>query len=164
MYAYQNVGAKIQEDLSEAPVIIGVKQVPSDQLIPNRTYCFFSHTIKAQEANMPLLNAILEKNIRLLDYERMCDRQGQHVVVFGKYTGVAGMINILNGLGLCLLILGHHTPFMVCYYLSITHPSWYVPSTWASHPSCTLDLPIITATQRWQNSQFVTLAMKFRWA
>ncbi|KAK8728052.1 hypothetical protein OTU49_009365, partial [Cherax quadricarinatus] len=72
-------------------------------------------------------------NIRLLDYERMCDRQGQRVVVFGKYTGVAGMINILNGLGLCLLILGHHTPFMVCYYLGITHPSWYVPSTWASH-------------------------------
>ncbi|XP_069953789.1 alpha-aminoadipic semialdehyde synthase, mitochondrial isoform X3 [Cherax quadricarinatus] len=77
MLVYQNVGAKIQEDLSEAPVIIGVKQ-----------------------------------NIRLLDYERMCDRQGQHVVAFGKYTGVACMINILNGLGLCLLILGHHTPFM----------------------------------------------------
>nr|XP_053632278.1 alpha-aminoadipic semialdehyde synthase, mitochondrial-like isoform X1 [Cherax quadricarinatus]XP_053632279.1 alpha-aminoadipic semialdehyde synthase, mitochondrial-like isoform X1 [Cherax quadricarinatus]XP_053632280.1 alpha-aminoadipic semialdehyde synthase, mitochondrial-like isoform X1 [Cherax quadricarinatus]XP_053632281.1 alpha-aminoadipic semialdehyde synthase, mitochondrial-like isoform X1 [Cherax quadricarinatus]XP_053632282.1 alpha-aminoadipic semialdehyde synthase, mitochondrial-l len=109
---YQNVGAKIQEDLSEAPVIIGVKQVPIDQLIPNRTYCFFSLTIKAQEANMPLLDAILENNIRLLDYERMCNRQGQHVVAFGKYTGVACMINILNGLGLCLLILGHHTPFM----------------------------------------------------
>ncbi|KAK8721919.1 hypothetical protein OTU49_012634, partial [Cherax quadricarinatus] len=112
MQAYQNVGAKIQEDLSEAPVIIGVKQVPIDQLIPNRTYCFFSHTIKAQEANMPLLDAILEKNIRLLDYERMCDRQGQRVVAFGKYAGVAGMINILNGLGLRLLALGHHTPFM----------------------------------------------------
>nr|XP_053652789.1 alpha-aminoadipic semialdehyde synthase, mitochondrial-like [Cherax quadricarinatus] len=112
LQAYQNVGAKIQEDLSEAPVIIGVKQVPIDQLIPNRTYCFFSHTIKAQEANMPLLDAILEKNIRLLDYERMCDRQGQRVVAFGKYAGVAGMINILNGLGLRLLALGHHTPFM----------------------------------------------------
>ncbi|KAG7155794.1 Alpha-aminoadipic semialdehyde synthase-like [Homarus americanus] len=102
----------MQEDLSEAPVIIGVKQVPIDQLIPNRTYCFFSHTIKAQEANMPLLEAILEKNIRLLDYERMCDEQGQRVVAFGKYAGVAGMINILNGLGLRLLALGHHTPFM----------------------------------------------------
>lgn len=61
LQAYQNVGAKIQEDISEAPVIIGVKQVPIDQLIPHRTYCFFSHTIKAQEANMPLLDAILEK-------------------------------------------------------------------------------------------------------
>ncbi|XP_069936749.1 alpha-aminoadipic semialdehyde synthase, mitochondrial-like [Cherax quadricarinatus] len=61
---------------------------------------------------MLLLDAILEKNIRLLDHEHMCDRQGQCVVAFGKYTGVAGMINILNGLGLCLLILGRHTPFM----------------------------------------------------
>lgn len=112
MQAYQNVGAKIQEDISEAPVIIGVKQVPIDQLIPNRTYCFFSHTIKAQEANMALLDAILEKNIRLLDYEKLCDQQGQRVVAFGKYAGVAGMINILNGLGLRLLALGHHTPFM----------------------------------------------------
>lgn len=112
MQAYQNAGAKIQEDISEAPVVIGVKQVPIDQLIPNRTYCFFSHTIKAQEANMPLLDAILEKNIRLIDYERMCDERGQRVVAFGKYAGVAGMINILNGLGLRLLALGHHTPFM----------------------------------------------------
>ncbi|XP_076056603.1 lysine ketoglutarate reductase/saccharopine dehydrogenase isoform X2 [Oratosquilla oratoria] len=112
MQAYQNAGAKIQEDISDAPIVIGVKQVPIDQLIPNRTYCFFSHTIKAQEANMPLLDAILEKNIRLLDYEKMCDINGQRVVAFGKYAGVAGMINILHGLGLRLLALGHHTPFM----------------------------------------------------
>ncbi|XP_064107735.1 alpha-aminoadipic semialdehyde synthase, mitochondrial-like [Macrobrachium nipponense] len=112
MQAYQNAGAKIKEDISEAPVVIGVKQVPIDQLIPNRTYCFFSHTIKAQEANMPLLDAILEKNIRLIDYEKMCDERGQRVVAFGKYAGVAGMINILHGLGLRLLALGHHTPFM----------------------------------------------------
>ena len=61
MQAYQNIGATIQEDLSEAHVIIGVKQVPIDQLVPNKTYGFFSHTIKAQEANMPLLDALLEK-------------------------------------------------------------------------------------------------------
>ncbi|XP_063854254.1 alpha-aminoadipic semialdehyde synthase, mitochondrial-like [Scylla paramamosain] len=112
MQAYQSVGARIQEDITEAEVIIGVKQVPIDQLTPHKTYCFFSHTIKGQEANMPLLDAILEKNIRLIDYERMCDREGQRVVAFGKYAGVAGMINILNGLGLRLLALGHHTPFM----------------------------------------------------
>lgn len=43
----------------------------------------------------------------------MCDEQGQRVVAFGKYAGKAGMINILHGLGLRLLALGHHTPFMV---------------------------------------------------
>lgn len=54
-------GAQIQEDISDASVIFGVKQVPIDALIPGKTYCFFSHTIKAQESNMPLLDAILEK-------------------------------------------------------------------------------------------------------
>lgn len=62
---------------------------------------------------MPLLDAILEKNIRFLDYEKLTDPDGQRVVAFGKYAGVAGMVNILHGLGLRLLALGHHTPFMV---------------------------------------------------
>ncbi|KAF2347992.1 Alanine dehydrogenase/pyridine nucleotide transhydrogenase N-terminal, partial [Trinorchestia longiramus] len=109
---YQLAGAKIQEDIGEASVIMGVKQVPVDKIIPNRTYCFFSHTIKAQEANMPLLDALLEKNVRLIDYEKMVDDNGQRVVAFGTYAGVAGMINILHGLGIRLLALGHHTPFM----------------------------------------------------
>lgn len=103
----------IREDISDANVIFGVKQVPIDALIPGKTYCFFSHTIKAQESNMPLLDAILEKNIRLIDYERIVDESGQRQVAFGKYAGVAGMINILHGLGLRLLALGHHTPFTV---------------------------------------------------
>lgn len=96
-------------------MIFGVKQVPVDCLIPGKTYCMFSHTIKAQESNMPLLDAILEKNIRLIDYEKLMDRNGQRLVAFGKYAGVAGMINILHGLGLRLLALGHHTPFMVIF-------------------------------------------------
>lgn len=106
--------------------------MPVDSLIPGKTYCMFSHTIKAQESNMPLLDAILEKvgihilckwliiilfssflqNIRLIDYERIIDESGARLVAFGKYAGVAGMINILHGLGLRLLALGHHTPFM----------------------------------------------------
>ncbi|XP_034232619.1 alpha-aminoadipic semialdehyde synthase, mitochondrial isoform X2 [Thrips palmi] len=112
MLSYQNAGAIIQEDISEASVIFGVKQVPIDQLLPNKTYCLFSHTIKAQESNMPLLDAMLAKNIRLIDYEKLMDERGQRVVAFGKYAGVAGMVNILHGLGLRLLALGHHTPFM----------------------------------------------------
>ncbi|XP_055685149.1 alpha-aminoadipic semialdehyde synthase, mitochondrial isoform X2 [Lutzomyia longipalpis] len=112
MQSYISAGAVVQEDISEASVIFGVKQVPVDQLIPSKTYCIFSHTIKAQETNMPLLDAILEKNIRLLDYEKIMDENGQRLVAFGKYAGVAGMVNILHGLGLRLLALGHHTPFM----------------------------------------------------
>ncbi|XP_055298286.1 alpha-aminoadipic semialdehyde synthase, mitochondrial isoform X4 [Sitodiplosis mosellana] len=111
MQSYLEAGAMIREDISDASVIFGVKQVPIDALIPEKTYCFFSHTIKAQESNMPLLDAILEKNIRLIDYERIIDESGQRQVAFGRYAGVAGMINILHGLGLRLLALGHHTPF-----------------------------------------------------
>lgn len=84
---YLNAGAIIQEDISSASVIFGVKQVPIDALIPDKTYCFFSHTIKAQESNMPLLDAILEKNIRLIDFERIVDETGQRLVAFGKYAG-----------------------------------------------------------------------------
>ncbi|ERL91618.1 hypothetical protein D910_08948 [Dendroctonus ponderosae] len=112
MQNYLNAGAVVQEDISEASVIFGVKQVPIEQLIPEKTYCLFSHTIKAQESNMALLDAILEKRIRLIDYEKLMDEKGQRVVAFGKMAGIAGIVNILHGLGLRLLALGHHTPFM----------------------------------------------------
>ncbi|EFX77815.1 hypothetical protein DAPPUDRAFT_53880, partial [Daphnia pulex] len=112
MMGYANAGAITQEDIKNAPVIVGVKQIPIDCLLPNKTYCFFSHTIKAQEANMPLLDAMLEKNIRLVYNEKIVDANGLRVVAFSKYACVAGMINILHDLGLRLLALGHHTPFM----------------------------------------------------
>jgi len=118
MHEYENAGAIITEDLSPASMIIGVKQVPIDLLLPDKTYAFFSHTIKAQEANMPLLDSMLAKNIRIIDYERMVDSKNQRVAAFGKFAGVAGMINILHGLGLRFLALGHHTPFM---YIGATH-------------------------------------------
>jgi len=56
---------------------------------------------------------LILQNIRLIDYEKLMDERGQRVVAFGKYAGLAGMVNILHGLGLRLLALGHHTPFMV---------------------------------------------------
>nr|XP_056702670.1 alpha-aminoadipic semialdehyde synthase, mitochondrial [Euleptes europaea] len=109
---YIKAGGIIQEDISEACLIVGVKRPPEDKLIPRKTYAFFSHTIKAQEANMSLLDEILRKDIRLIDYEKMVDHKGVRVVAFGKWAGVAGMINILHGMGLRFLALGHHTPFM----------------------------------------------------
>ncbi|XP_065673366.1 alpha-aminoadipic semialdehyde synthase, mitochondrial isoform X2 [Hydra vulgaris] len=118
MLEYESAGATIQEDLSPASLIMAVKQVPIDILIPSKSYSFFSHTIKAQEGNMPLLDAMLEKNIRMIDYEKMVDSHGKRVAAFGKFAGVGGMINILHGLGLRLLSLGHHTPFM---YVGSTH-------------------------------------------
>lgn len=58
------------------------------------------------------------QNVRLLDYEKIVDENGKRLVAFGKFAGIAGMINILHGIGLRLLALGHHTPFIVSLHLN----------------------------------------------
>ena len=40
---YRRAGATISEDLSPADLILGVKQVEEDNLIPDKSYMFFSH-------------------------------------------------------------------------------------------------------------------------
>ncbi|XP_021020193.1 alpha-aminoadipic semialdehyde synthase, mitochondrial isoform X2 [Mus caroli] len=109
---YVRAGGILQEDITEACLILGVKRPPEEKLMSKKTYAFFSHTIKAQEANMNLLDEVLKQEIRLIDYEKMVDHRGSRIVAFGQWAGVAGMINILHGMGLRLLALGHHTPFM----------------------------------------------------
>nr|VZI34492.1 unnamed protein product [Spirometra erinaceieuropaei] len=112
---YLAAGAEINEDLSAATVILGVKRpvgLTTDDLLPNKTYAFFTHTIKAQKENMELLDTILERNIRILDYECMVNENNFRVLAFGKFAGYSGMIDILHGLGQRLLALGHTTPFM----------------------------------------------------
>jgi alpha-aminoadipic semialdehyde synthase len=109
--AYQEAGAEIKEDISEASTICAVKEVPAQLLIPERTYLFFSHTIKAQAYNMPLLDTILQKKIRLIDYERIVNEDGR-MVKFGPHAGLAGTIDTLHALGLALLTRGYATPFL----------------------------------------------------
>ncbi len=90
---YQAQGIAVQSDLSDCSVLLGVKEVPVAQLIPGKTYLFFSHTIKKQPYNRPLLQAILEKHIRLIDYETLTDAAGVRLVAFGYYAGVVGAHN-----------------------------------------------------------------------
>jgi saccharopine dehydrogenase (NAD+, L-lysine forming) len=92
---YSEVGAQIKEDLSDCDILMGVKEVPVDALIPNKTYLFFSHTIKKQPYNRNLLREILKKNIRLIDYETLRDWQGNRLVAFGRYAGIVGAYNAL---------------------------------------------------------------------
>ncbi|XP_035866748.1 alpha-aminoadipic semialdehyde synthase, mitochondrial isoform X3 [Phyllostomus discolor] len=123
---YVKAGGILQEDISEACLILGVKRPAEDKLMSKKTYAFFSHTIKAQEANMGLLDESLRQGIRLIDYEKMVDHRGTRVVAFGQWAGVAGMINILHGMGLRLLALGHHTPFMGAQEIFNELPCEYV--------------------------------------
>ncbi|KAJ3101305.1 hypothetical protein HDU96_010059 [Phlyctochytrium bullatum] len=111
---YAEVGAEIREDLSEADIIVGVKEVPTDKLYPDKTFLYFSHTYKGQRYNMPMLKAILDKRIRLIDYELMKDDNNRRLVLFSKFAGYAGFLDGVNGLGHRLLALGYGNPFLAC--------------------------------------------------
>ncbi|KAJ2743980.1 hypothetical protein GGI20_003334 [Coemansia sp. BCRC 34301] len=110
--SFVDAGATINEDLSLADAILGIKEVPIDKLIANKTYVIFSHTHKAQKYNMPSLQAFLDNHIRLIDYELMVNDEGKRQVLFGKHAGYAGMIDGLHGLGQRLLALGYNSPFI----------------------------------------------------
>ncbi|WP_216679549.1 NAD(P)-dependent oxidoreductase [Hymenobacter siberiensis] len=90
---YRDLDLEVRDDISDCDVLMGVKEVPTDQLIPNKTYLFFSHTVKKQPANRKLLQAVLEKNITLIDYERLTNAQGERIVAFGRYAGIVGAYN-----------------------------------------------------------------------
>ncbi|KAF8930031.1 Saccharopine dehydrogenase-domain-containing protein [Dissophora ornata] len=109
---YRAAGAIVQEDLSPADVILGIKEVPVKDLIPGKTYVYFSHTHKGQAYNMPMLQDVLDKKIRLIDYELMANEEKHRLVLFGKHAGYAGMIDGVHGLGQRLLGLGYSSPFL----------------------------------------------------
>lgn len=90
---YRAQGIAVHSDLSACSVLLGVKEVPVAQLIPGKTYLFFSHTIKKQVYNRPLLQAILEKRIRMIDYETLTNATGVRLIAFGYYAGVVGAHN-----------------------------------------------------------------------
>lgn len=104
-------GAIINEDLEQVPIIFGVKEIPIQQLAPNKTYMFFSHTIKGQPYNMPMLKRLLDLGCTLIDYELITDQHGKRLVFFGQYAGLAGMIDTLWAFGKRLATEGIETPF-----------------------------------------------------
>lgn len=90
---YTRLGIDVVEDISQADLLFGVKEVPISQLIPGKTYFFFSHTLKKQARNRALLQAILSKSIRLIDYEALKNEEGARVVAFGRWAGIVGAYN-----------------------------------------------------------------------
>jgi len=92
---YDHFHVPVSPDMHRCDVLMGIKEVPISQLIPDKTYLFFSHTIKQQPYNQQLLQAVLQKNIRLLDYEVMTDELGRRLIAFGKFAGMVGAHNAL---------------------------------------------------------------------
>ena len=92
---YEEQGIKVVRDVDDCDILLGVKEVPIEQLVPGKTYLFFSHTIKKQAYNRGLLQHIVKKKIRMIDYECLTDKHGIRVIAFGKWAGVVGAHNSL---------------------------------------------------------------------
>ncbi len=97
---YEDAGFKVVEDMTDCDVLLGVKEVPIANLIPNKKYFFFSHTIKKQPYNRILLGEILEKKIEMYDHETITKPNGARLIGFGRYAGLVGAYNGLRAIGL----------------------------------------------------------------
>jgi alanine dehydrogenase len=104
---YLHAGAKVAKDLKKCSVIFGVKEMPESFFEPEKTYVFFAHVVKGQPYNMPMLRRMMELKCNLIEYERVVDEQGKRLIFFGRYAGMAGMINSLWALGLRLKDAGY---------------------------------------------------------
>lgn len=92
---YQNLGLTLCEDLRDCDCLFGIKEIKPELLIPNKTYFIFSHTIKGQASNLPLLQAAIDKKIHLIDYELIKDENGKRLIAFGFFAGIVGAHNAL---------------------------------------------------------------------
>lgn len=97
--AYEQEGIAVVDDVSHCDILFGVKEVPIEFLIPNKTYFFFSHTLKKQPYNAKLLRAILDKRIELIDYEALKGRDGKRIIGFGRYAGIVGVYEGIRAFG-----------------------------------------------------------------
>lgn len=97
---YQEQGISLSDDMRSCDVLLGVKEVPVSHLISNKTYFFFSHTIKEQVHNKQLLQACLEKNITLIDHETLVDANNVRLIGFGRYAGIVGVYNTFRAFGI----------------------------------------------------------------
>lgn len=98
-HEYQSLNISVNEDLSDCDILIGIKEIAIESLLPGKTYMFFSHTAKKQPHNRELLKEILRKKIRLIDYEFLT-KDNVRVVAFGHYAGIVGAYNAMRGYGL----------------------------------------------------------------
>ncbi len=98
--AYTEAGIQVVNSITDCDILFGVKEVPVEQLIPEKTYFFFSHTIKKQVHNKKLLQTILQKKIRLIDWETLKNKSQIRLIGFGRYAGIVGAYNAFYAWGI----------------------------------------------------------------
>ena len=96
---YKRAGIDVKEDISEANIFLGIKEVPVTELVENKTYLFFSHTKKKQPYNQKLFQTIVEKKITLIDFECLEHEDGQRIIGFGFFAGIVGAHNGMMAFG-----------------------------------------------------------------
>jgi alpha-aminoadipic semialdehyde synthase len=109
--AYRDAGIEVREDLGAADIIFAVKEIPTELLQAGKIYVYFSHVIKGQSYNMPMLQRLLDLGCSLVDYEKIMDARGRRLIFFSLHAGYAGMIETLRCLGRRLADQGFVTPF-----------------------------------------------------
>jgi alanine dehydrogenase len=97
---FKNMGIEVADDISDCDLFFGVKEVPIENLIPNKSFFFFSHTIKEQPYNRDLLRALLEKNIDFYDHETIVNANNRRLIGFGRYAGIVGAYNSIRAFGI----------------------------------------------------------------
>ena len=108
---YKNSGAKIVDRFCNASLLVGIKEPQIETLYDNKIYMIFSHTIKGQFQNLPLLKAFLKKKATLVDYEKIIDAHGRRLAYFGRFAGICGAVDSLHYLGKKLKWQGIKNPF-----------------------------------------------------
>ncbi|MCB0397297.1 MAG: alanine dehydrogenase [Flavobacteriales bacterium] len=96
---YLDEGVAVSTDMQGCDYLLGIKEVNPDRLMEGKTYFFFSHTIKKQAYNRPLLQEVLRKKVRLIDYETLTDPAGNRIIGFGRFAGIIGTYNAILGYG-----------------------------------------------------------------
>jgi alanine dehydrogenase len=96
---YRAAGFEVSDDITDCDVLIGVKEVPVDALLPGKDYFFFSHTIKRQPHNRKMLQAIIDNDITLYDHETITDASNRRLIGFGRYAGIVGTYNGFRAFG-----------------------------------------------------------------
>ncbi len=108
---YKKAGAVVLDKFKKAALLLGIKEPELNTIYKDKIYMVFSHTIKGQPENMPLLKEFIEKGVTLIDYEKITDSDDRRLVYFGKFAGICGLIDSLYYLGRKLEWQGIRNPF-----------------------------------------------------
>lgn len=97
---YRRAGLTVQERIDDCDILLGIKEVAVNELIPGKHYFFFGHFAKQQVSNRSLLQALIAKQITFSDYEYLVDDQNRRLCAFGWWAGFVGAYYTLRGYGL----------------------------------------------------------------